>query len=115
MDQDKDESAREGVNIRGFGFGLKATGEHAAALVKIALALIVIGYMLWQHDSNAKERAQAIEARSLQRSEDAAAAMRLVVERLDEQSYILTRTEEERRRLNLAMPEGLRHKLRGRE
>lgn len=52
------------------------------------------------------------QAGMVQQHEDNNALVRTMSSLIDEQNWLITRTEEERRRLNLSMPPSLREKLR---
>lgn len=93
-----------GVKIGWMGFRLEGGGRAVVGVVLSALVVGAIGVGLYVHDARS-------EAASYQRSHE---HMQLE-ERLNEVVYVLTLSQQERERLNLAVPESLRRKQRAME
>lgn len=93
-----------GVKIGWMGFKLEGRGRAVVGVVLSAVVVGAIGVGLYVHDARS-------EAGSNQRSHE---HMQLE-ERLNEVVYVLTLSQQDRERLNLAVPESLRRKQRAME
>ena len=77
-------------------FGIKARffGKEITSVLLLALCAFGIAYLIWQHDRNSGDRMLSLE------------------QHMEEMVYVMSRPEKEREKLNLAMPDSLRKKVR---
>lgn len=92
----------ETIEVEGMGFKGKASGRRLLSENTLWLVLLIaIAALAWKHHSESESQMARLEALVLRQNE-------LMVE----WSYIISRSQAERERLDLQMPESLRRKLR---
>lgn len=108
---------RDDVTLEGpFGWKLRASGRELKSLILMLVAFFALGYMLQQHDANAKESLATNDAKGAARAQEIVNRLIATTERMEEIGYILTLSEEERKALRLMMPDSMRKRTRpGRE
>lgn len=88
-----------GVKIGWMGFRLEGRGRAVVGVVLSVLVVGAIGVGLYVHDARSEA---AMKERSHEHTQ--------LEERLNEVVYVLTLSQQERERLNLAIPDSLRRK-----
>ena len=88
------------VDWQGFGMRARASGTNTIMVVVLVALFGVIGFLIWDHDR-----------KSVQQVAGLTAGQQHVIDEVAALTYVMTLTVEERGRLNLEMPEGLRRKL----
>ena len=94
----------ESLSWEGMGVKAKVAGDKVASAVLIVGAALAIVYFLHQH-----------EGKSAKASENTQAEVREVKEEIQSLTFVLTLSEEERKKLRLDMPSSLRARTRGRD
>jgi hypothetical protein len=95
---------REALGLEGMGWKLKATGANVTAVILVAIAVAVVAFMVRDHDVRAAERSAHVEAEV----KTVRGEVQSLAGRMEETTYVLTLTDDERKRLKLDMPESLR-------
>lgn len=91
------EAAREADESLEVGAGplkIRATGQRLAAQLSIVAGVGIVLFFGWEHHTGSREMLQRI------------------LEATAENTYVLSLSQAERERLNIAMPESLRRKVR---
>lgn len=88
-----------GVKIGWMGFRLEGRGRAVVGVVLAGVVIAAFTAGLYAHDKRSDDSAQARAHEHVQ-----------IEERLNEVVYVLTLSQDQRERLNLAVPESLRRK-----
>lgn len=83
------------------GFRLRVTGKESTVILFMATVGVCIWYTVFAHGQSTEEATRRIEERQMSTNKT-----------LEEMVYILSLSEEERRRLEISMPDSLREKQR---
>jgi hypothetical protein len=87
-------SKSETVDVSGLGLKLRATGKDVKAPTLLILLVLGLTYAGWKHHDATESN------------------YRLMLEQMAEMTYVLSLPQAERDKLNLAMPESLRRRMR---
>lgn len=103
---DEDRGEQQSMSLKGMGFEGKVTGDKLIYVALVVLGLLVVAYMIRDHDVRAQERAHQLmgENRALVEGQ------RKMEETVGEVAYILTLDDAQRKALKMDMPESLRRK-----
>lgn len=84
-------------------FGTKARfyGKQLSSVLFLAAVVVGVGYLINQHDSKASEAMAKIQSNQ-----------EGLAQHMDEMIYVMSLSEKDREKLNIAMPATLRSKLR---
>ena len=94
-----------------FGFSGGAKGRHITHLFYVTLLAGAILMSVWMHEQNTKERVAATQKMVAEYQARMVALMSKFADKQDEQTYVLSKSEQERKSLNLQMPDSLRSKV----
>ena len=94
-----------------FGFSGGAKGRHITHLFYVTLLAIAILFSVWMHEQNTKERAATTQRMVVDYQTQMVGLMKRFADKQDEQTYVLSKSEQERKSLNLQMPDSLRSKV----
>jgi hypothetical protein len=106
----EEQRAEDGVTEAGLtgpgGWGLKFRGSNELLLMLLLIACMAgaVGYVLMNHEANAKDRDTA----QLQRDVNITKAIDEQSKNIEAMIYVLTLDEKQRKALNLGKPERLR-------
>ena len=89
-----------------FGWSVRAGGRQMTLVVIILLCCGFLAYMVRDHDLRAAERAAGLDAKA----ETLAKNQTALVDSVDSLAFIMTLSDEERKKLRLGMPDALRRK-----
>jgi hypothetical protein len=84
---------QEQLEVQGFGIRAKVFGADLKSIIILIIVAAILGFMIWNHDT--KEHNMMID----------------VIEELAALTYVTSLTPEERKHLQLTMPESLRKKI----
>lgn len=94
MSNEASKAAEESLEVSGpAGLKLRAAGRRLSAQIYIALAAGIALFLGYEHHNGSREMLQRI------------------LEATTENTYVLSLSQAERERLNIAMPESLRRKV----
>lgn len=83
----------EELNVQGFGVKAKVSGADLKIFVLILIVAGVLAYFIWDHDRRDTEHLTAM------------------LNSVQELTYVMTLTADERKELQLGMPDSLRKKV----
>ena len=98
-----------------FGQKIKFAGRETVYLAILALALSGAGYLLVQMMSGVGHQLEQQSRNISEEHKVGTDVLRETVEALNEQNYIITLSDAERKKLKLSMPRTLREKVKRRE
>ena len=112
MPQEKPSRREDDVEVKApFGWSVRASGRHVTTLIAAVVAVVVVLYMIREHDL---KQTEGLAAAVKDRNDQMVVVMQSQVklqESMDSMLYVLSLEPEERKKLRLVMPPSLRTKL----
>ena len=94
------------------GLTVGAKGRHLTHLVYVTALAVIILLAIWAHEQSTLVRTKESQDIGRQTQTQIRAIMEEIKDKQDETIFVLTRTEEQRKALNLETPPSLRKKMR---
>jgi hypothetical protein len=88
------------LDVEGFGMRARVRGHDIIVVALIILLFLGVGYMVWDH-----------ERRDMQRSESLSVSQASLIDEVSTLTYVMSLSAEERAKLHLDIPAGLRKKM----
>jgi hypothetical protein len=89
------------LEVEGFGLRTRVRGHDVIVVILVLVVMFGLGFLLWQHDRDTA----VIHA-------ELAANQKALAEHMEDMLYVLSLSETDRQKLNLAMPDSLRKRKR---
>lgn len=89
-----------------------ARGRHLSHMMIMCFMVSLVMAYLWQHEEESRGREARLAAQNRAIADAIVANGRKQDEAKDETVYVLSRNEQERKAMNLQMPDSLRRKMR---
>ena len=93
-------SGNDKLEVEGFGVRARFRGHDVVFLMLIILLFAVTVFLGYEHDTRSEKRIESIIA-----------AQERLVEEVSALTFVMTLSPDERTKLNIAMPDSLRKKL----